>query len=178
MQAINQRLPRWVLAVMLFLIAGLSLQSCNLTHHRKHQYMRKAFMAIQDSFPNAEVRMMRDSIKIIFPDDIMFHTAEADVLPGFMNNIAQFADFFQKFNKTNLLVTGYTDNTGEESFNDKLSEKRAENVKQKLVEYRIQPQRITTWGMGMKSPVASNKTPEGRARNRRVEFVILYDANL
>lgn len=110
--------------------------------------MRQAYMAVQDSFPNAQIRMMHDSIKIIFPNDIMFETAEADILPGFISNISQFSRFFQKYDKTNLLVTGYTDNTGEDEFNDKLSAKRAENVKAKLVEFRIAPQRITTWGMG------------------------------
>lgn len=177
MQAITLRLPRCLMALMILMIACTSI-SCNLTHHRRHQYMEKAFMAVRDSFPNADVRMIHDSIKIIFPNDIMFETSEAEILPGFMSNLAQFARFFQKYEKTNLLVTGYTDNTGEESFNDKLSEKRAENVKTKLIEFRVTPQRITTWGMGMKYPVASNKTPEGRARNRRVEFVVLYDAHL
>jgi outer membrane protein OmpA-like peptidoglycan-associated protein len=65
---------------------------------------------------------------------------------------------------------GHTDNQGNKAKNKQLSADRAEAVKNFLVEKGISESRITTSGMGDSKPVASNKTPEGRAQNRRIEF--------
>lgn len=69
-----------------------------------------------------------------------------------------------------LEVRGYTDNTGSETVNRRMSKKRAITVKQMLVDLGIQSHRLITTGMGHNDPVATNATPEGRAMNRRVEF--------
>ncbi len=67
-------------------------------------------------------------------------------------------------------IIGYTDNVGKASSNLALSEKRADAVKQYLVNAGIDPARIVTKGYGEENPVAPNATPEGRAQNRRIEF--------
>jgi OmpA-OmpF porin, OOP family len=67
-------------------------------------------------------------------------------------------------------IDGYTDSTGTEAYNLDLSERRAEAVKDFFISRGIAPERITTKGFGIANPVASNKTKEGRAKNRRVEF--------
>lgn len=67
-------------------------------------------------------------------------------------------------------ILGYTDNVGQASFNLGLSERRADAVKQYVINAGIDPARVTARGLGEESPVASNATPEGRAQNRRIEF--------
>ena len=70
-------------------------------------------------------------------------------------------------------IQGHTDNIGSESFNQKLSEQRAETVKNFLVAKGVPASRITTVGLGLTSPIADNKTADGRFLNRRIEFKVL-----
>jgi OmpA-OmpF porin, OOP family len=71
----------------------------------------------------------------------------------------------------NLRIEGHTDSDGEKDFNQELSEKRAASVKNLLVESGLATSRLKTKGHGESKPVADNSTPEGKANNRRVEFV-------
>lgn len=71
-----------------------------------------------------------------------------------------------------VTITGYTDNKGKESYNQWLSEKRAQNVKNYLVKKGIDENRLIVVGMGENNPINTNETPEGRTQNRRVEFEI------
>ncbi|MDR2843091.1 MAG: OmpA family protein [Candidatus Symbiothrix sp.] len=71
-----------------------------------------------------------------------------------------------------ILIKGHTDNVGQETFNQTLSLKRANAVKNYLIKHGINSARITTEGYGELQPIATNDTPQGRATNRRVEFVI------
>jgi OOP family OmpA-OmpF porin len=70
----------------------------------------------------------------------------------------------------NVEIAGYTDNTGSFEVNYNLSRARAETVRSWLVRRGIPASRLTAVGMGPSDPVAPNTTPEGRARNRRIEF--------
>ncbi len=67
-------------------------------------------------------------------------------------------------------IQGYTDSVGKASANLALSHKRAESVRQYLVNAGIDPTRLTSAGYGEENPVSSNATPTGRAQNRRIEF--------
>lgn len=71
-----------------------------------------------------------------------------------------------------VLIEGYTDNSGDASFNQQLSEKRAEAVKAELVANGANPDKISTVGHGEDNPIADNSTREGRAKNRRVEIKV------
>jgi len=85
-------------------------------------------------------------------------------------------EFIKKYPKTKTQIEGYTDDIGSEKYNQKLSERRATTVKKYLVkEGGIDAARLTTVGYGETKPVASNKTKEGRAKNRRVEILILSE---
>ncbi len=68
-------------------------------------------------------------------------------------------------------VQGHTDNTGTVAGNQKLSEQRAQAIVNKLVEMGIEANRLSAKGMGQSAPLADNSTDEGRAKNRRVEFI-------
>ena len=74
-----------------------------------------------------------------------------------------------------LAVEGHTDGVGRESYNQTLSEKRAETVRDYLIEQGISDEFVSAQGFGKTHPLASNRTPEGRKKNRRVELVISGD---
>ena len=72
-----------------------------------------------------------------------------------------------------IRITGHTDNVGSDEANQKLSEGRANSVRDDLIRRGIAPERIEAEGKGESQPITTNDTEEGRAQNRRVEFVIL-----
>ena len=76
------------------------------------------------------------------------------------------------------MAVGHTDSVGTDAYNQKLSERRAAAVKAYLVSKGIAANRVYTEGKGEKSPVADNKTKEGRAKNRRVEIEVVGTRNL
>jgi OOP family OmpA-OmpF porin len=89
---------------------------------------------------------------------------------------AKLDDLISKVKGINLeviIAVGHTDSVGSEAYNQKLSVRRAEAVKAYLVTKGIEKNRIYTEGKGEKQPVASNKTPEGRTKNRRVEIEVV-----
>ena len=105
--------------------------------------------------------------------DILFETGKANLMPGAMHSIDILADFLRKYPKRNVLIEGFTDSTGTETYNLGLSQQRADAVRDSLRASGIATERITTKGYGKQFPVASNKTPAGRQQNRRVEIIIL-----
>ncbi len=85
-------------------------------------------------------------------------------------------DFVKKYPGAKVRLEGHTDSIGTEAYNQKLSERRAESVKNYLVkEGAVDESNITSMGYGEKKPVADNKTKEGRLKNRRVEILILSE---
>ncbi len=84
--------------------------------------------------------------------------------------VAVFANFLKESPAYKVNVIGHTDSTGSDAHNQKLSEKRAEKVKSMLIEQGVDSSRVTSEGMGEKMPIASNKTKEGRAENRRIDI--------
>jgi len=83
--------------------------------------------------------------------------------------IDEFAKFLKEYKNYSAEIAGYTDSRGSEVYNKKLSQKRAEAVKQLLIQKGVEASRLTSVGMGEANPVATNKTAEGRAQNRRIE---------
>jgi len=77
-----------------------------------------------------------------------------------------------RYNPQNVTVEGHTDNMGSQKYNKKLSQKRAESVMRYLIEHGVDAKLIKAIGYGFEKPIANNNTPEGRAKNRRIEFVI------
>jgi outer membrane protein OmpA-like peptidoglycan-associated protein len=103
---------------------------------------------------------------------IYFDFNKADIKPESAPTLEQIAMLLKDQPKLKLLVVGHTDNVGMFSFNLDLSQRRANAVVNDLVtKYRIDTNRLTPFGVSFASPVASNSTEEGRAKNRRVELV-------
>lgn len=101
-----------------------------------------------------------------------FRTGQTDLLPASRAAVDRVAEYLRAHPARVALVEGYTDSTGEADRNLDLSVRRAEAVKDRLVEAGIDPARVATAGYGPRYPVASNDTDEGRRRNRRIEIAI------
>jgi len=102
---------------------------------------------------------------------ILFDVNKATIKPESMGVINQIVKMMKAHEDLKLRVEGHTDSDGEKGFNQELSEKRAAAVKDLLVESGIASSRLKTKGHGESKPVNDNSTPEGKANNRRVEFV-------
>lgn len=88
--------------------------------------------------------------------------------------VAAFASFLKDSPAYKASIVGHTDSTGSEVYNQKLSEKRAEMVKEMLIKDGVDASRLSASGKGESQPVASNKTKQGRAENRRIEVELSY----
>ena len=102
---------------------------------------------------------------------ITFDIGKATIKPESMTEINRIFDLMNQNADLKFEVQGHTDNTGNAALNQKLSEQRAQAIVAKLVEMGISADRLTAVGKGQTSPIADNSTDEGRAKNRRVEFV-------
>ena len=100
--------------------------------------------------------------------DVNFVTAKADIQGDASNEIKKVATFMKQYPAVKVTIEGYTDNQGVAGANKKLSQKRADAVKAALVADGVDAARLTAIGFGADSPIADNKTEEGRAKNRRV----------
>lgn len=107
----------------------------------------------------------------IVTNGIKFDSGKATLKPESMGVINQIASMMQKYPEIKLSVEGHTDSDGDAEFNKNLSEQRAETVMNKLIAMGINSDRLSSSGMGEDVPITDNSSPEGKANNRRVEFV-------
>ncbi len=111
--------------------------------------------------------------KVVLNADTFFDFDKANLKPEGKQVLDQVADEVRSMDLEAIIATGYTDSTGPAAYNLKLSERRAQSVKNYLVERGVPANLIYTEGKGMADPIASNATREGRALNRRVEIEIV-----
>src|SRR5258706_5282436 len=105
--------------------------------------------------------------------NLEFETGKAVIRTSSFASLNELADLLKRKTMYKLNIDGHTDNVGGKTYNQKLSDSRANAVKKYLTDKGIDSARITAKGYGLTKPIASNNTPEGRQRNRRVEFTIL-----
>jgi OOP family OmpA-OmpF porin len=101
--------------------------------------------------------------------DVKFDFDKSVVKPNSYGDVKNLADFMKQYPQTTTVVEGHTDSVGPDAYNQKLSQRRADAVKQVLVKDGIAPNRVSSVGYGKSRPVADNATEAGRAINRRVE---------
>ncbi len=104
-------------------------------------------------------------------NNILFDTGKATLKPESMAEIQKVADYMKKNPSVRFEVQGHTDNQGSDKINDPLSQQRAETIVAELVKLGVDEWNLRAVGKGSHEPVSDNKTEEGRAKNRRVEFV-------
>jgi outer membrane protein OmpA-like peptidoglycan-associated protein len=102
---------------------------------------------------------------------ITFDVGKSTIKPESMSEINRIATLMKENPDLKFSVEGHTDNTGSAATNQTLSDARSKAVLDKLVELGIDSSRLSSAGKGQNSPIADNSTDEGRAKNRRVEFV-------
>lgn len=104
---------------------------------------------------------------------IMFKYKSFDVTRESQKNIQTLIDFLNANPSYDVKVSAYTDNVGSARYNKKLSQKRAYRVKELIIEGGIPDDRINAVGLGENNPIATNRTSEGRAKNRRIEIILI-----
>jgi outer membrane protein OmpA-like peptidoglycan-associated protein len=104
--------------------------------------------------------------------DVLFAFGKADLQPAAREALAKFSGIVMAHPGLKMQVEGFTDSVGTDSFNQTLSENRANNVRAYLIAQNLDPSAINSIGYGKSNPVASNDTASGRQQNRRVEILI------
>lgn len=134
--------------------------------------MDKQAAEIEKQVPGATVERVGEGIVIEFSDKILFGFDASDLTADATRNLGNLASILQKYPDTDIVVQGHTDSKGSVNYNQNLSEKRAMNVTNYLIRQNVASSRISTVGYGETAPKYSNDTEDGRAQNRRVEFLI------
>ena len=113
-----------------------------------------------------------NALALTFKSDFTFDVNSTSIRPGLYTELDRVAQVLSSYPQTTILIAGHTDSTGSESYNQQLSERRAQSVKNALVQRGIDAGRIQAVGYGETSPIADNNTESGRQQNRRVEVRI------
>jgi outer membrane protein OmpA-like peptidoglycan-associated protein len=135
--------------------------------------MDKQAKDIKNALPGAEVERVGEGIKITLSENMVnFAFNSAELTSSAKTNLDKLATVLINNPDTNINIYGHTDNKGTAQVNQKISENRANSVKNYLISKGIASSRMITMGRGFSEPIASNDTDAGRAQNRRVEFAI------
>ena len=113
-----------------------------------------------------------NQLKLDIPSDISFDSGRSEVKGDFSRVLDRFASSLRDNPNTDVRIVGHTDNTGSDAINNPLSVDRATSTRNYLTARGVSNARIRVEGQGSYQPIASNSTPDGRARNRRVEIFV------
>ncbi len=127
-----------------------------------------------DACPNSEPKSVVDETgcAITVNLKVLFDFDKATIKEAYTGKLSRFAEVLKNYPMVNTKLSAHTDSFGDDAYNLKLSQQRADAVKQALINLGIKDTRITTEGFGETKPVATNETAEGRAQNRRVEATV------
>lgn len=104
--------------------------------------------------------------------DMLFETGNSQLKGNAYANLSKLSAFLNQYPERSLVIEGHTDSVGSESSNQALSQRRADSVRQYLLQQGVAANRLTAFGKGENAPIASNDSVSGRALNRRVEVII------
>ena len=141
-------------------------------------HMDKQAEEMQRDLQNARIERIGEGIKITFDSGILFDYDSAALRSLARTNIDNLAVILNRYPDTNIVVEGDTDNSGSDSYDQALSERRAWAVTNQLMAGAVAGSRVSTMGLGESNPVASNDTDAGRQLNRRVEIAIFANDKL
>jgi len=148
-------------------------QNLAMEQRARQDAERRASQASTDLARIASVKQESRGMVITLSGSVLFASAKSELLPQAQAKLSQVADVLTRQNRdARIRVEGYTDSQGSASFNQDLSQARAESVRTYLVSHGIAADRIVAEGFGPARPVADNASSEGRADNRRVEIVV------
>jgi outer membrane protein OmpA-like peptidoglycan-associated protein len=134
--------------------------------------MDKQAEEIKKTVPDAKVERVGEGIVVEFSSAVLFGFNKSDISNDAKVSLDKLVTVLNTYPDTNIEIQGHTDSKGTDAYNQTLSEKRASAVYTYLGTKQIAPSRMTTKGFGESVPKYDNETDEGRAQNRRVEFLI------
>jgi len=138
-------------------------------------YMDKQEKELRDELVGSGVQVERTEegqIELIMPGNITFDVGSADVSQSFIPTLNSVAKVLKEYENTLVTISGHTDSSGSDQFNQLLSEQRATAVANIVLQQGIVVERVAAIGYGESTPIADNTTAEGRAENRRVEITL------
>jgi outer membrane protein OmpA-like peptidoglycan-associated protein len=127
---------------------------------------------LQDRLPNARVERVGEGIAVTFDSGILFAVNQSTLQPAGQQNLRDLVASLEEYEGTEVLAVGHTDSTGEEAYNQSLSERRADSARTFMIGAGLDASRIRAMGRGELEPIATNDTDAGRQANRRVEIAI------
>jgi outer membrane protein OmpA-like peptidoglycan-associated protein len=133
---------------------------------------------LQDRLPNARVERIGEGIAVTFDSGILFAVNQSTLQPAGQQNLRDLAASLEEYEGTEVLVVGHTDSTGEEAYNQSLSERRSDSARTFLTGAGLDAGRVRAMGRGELEPIATNDTDAGRQQNRRVEIAIFADEDM
>lgn len=138
-------------------------------------YMDRQEAALRAKLQNSGVSVQRDgdNLTLVMPGNVTFATDSADLRVDFVSVLDSVVLVLEEFNRTYVEISGHTDSTGADSYNQTLSERRAETVASYMLQKNILADRVLVYGYGETRPIASNSSPAGRQQNRRVEIQLV-----
>ena len=138
-------------------------------------YMDRQQAELSRELAGTGVSVTRDGDNLILnmPSDVTFGVDRSDIQPQFVRVLEGVATILNRYPQTLVDVTGHADSSGDDAYNQALSERRASSVAMFLTDRsQVLPGRLFVQGRGESQPIASNDTAQGRAMNRRVEIVL------
>ncbi|MBD5206955.1 MAG: OmpA family protein [Bacteroidales bacterium] len=158
-------------------VVGNQMQRQKKALQEEMDQLREQNQANSDAINAIKIQETKDSngldaIKMVMGSQVLFPTNSSTLSPTACAALAKVAQNLNQFPETDVTVVGFTDNTGTAAINNPLSLKRAEAVRDYLIQCGVPASRLKAIGLGDADPIASNATPEGRAQNRRVELFI------
>lgn len=138
-------------------------------------YMDKQAEELRDKLRDAGATIERigeDEVRITFKSGVLFAYNSVELTGASRQNIGEMDDILKKYGQTDINVSGHTDNSGSDAYNQNLSERRARAVTGHMTQNGVEAARLKETGYGESQPVASNQSPAGRDRNRRVEVSV------
>jgi outer membrane protein OmpA-like peptidoglycan-associated protein len=136
-----------------------------------HQMDQQA-KELEASIKGARVERVGEGIQVTFDSGLLFAYDSDVVQPAAQTNLTELARSLNKYPDSQLLIVGHTDNAGSDSYNQGLSQRRADAAAAYLGTQGVARSRIQTSGKGESEPVATNDSDAGRQQNRRVEVAI------
>jgi outer membrane protein OmpA-like peptidoglycan-associated protein len=133
---------------------------------------------LKQNIPGATVERVGEGIQVTFASGLLYDFDSDVVKPEARGNLQSLAQSLDKYPGSDLLILGHTDSVGTDDYNKRLSVRRADAAAEYLVAQGVERTRIATGGLGEEEPVSPNDTPDGRARNRRVEVAIYASEKL
>ena len=136
-----------------------------------HQMDQQA-KELSQNINGATVERVGEGIQVTFASGLLFAFDSDQILPAAGTNLRELAASLQKYPDSQLLIVGHTDNVGDDSYNQRLSERRSNSAATYLSGQGVVRTRLAASGKGESEPVSTNDTDAGRQQNRRVEVAI------